>query len=134
MTLPPQATKTLSELAVLHGTDKGPDGHGFTSVYARILDPVRQTVSRVLEIGVYTGASIRMWRDYFPNAMIIGADENLANATPTGERTKLVAADQSRVDSLEQLAAKGPFDVIIDDGSHAPEHQVLTFQTLFCMM
>ena len=72
-----------------------------------------------------------MWRDYFPYATIHGADIDIGQATPTGERTLIIAADQGNVADLERLAALGPFDVIIDDGSHYADHQIQTFETLF---
>src|SRR5262249_29136627 len=123
--------KTLGELALTYGTDKGPNGHNYTAIYARYLEPLRSTASNLLEIGVGRGASIRMWHDYFPGAVLSGADCGPPQAEPPGDRTQLFSVDESRPDTLQVLAAYAPFDVAIDDGSHAPEHQILTFQTLF---
>lgn len=63
---------TLTELGRKYGTDKV--AHGFTDIYGALLDRDRGQVQRVLEVGVYYGASLTMWRDYFQNANVVGVD------------------------------------------------------------
>jgi hypothetical protein len=77
------------------------------------------------------GASLLMWRDYFPEAQIYACDireETLFQA----ERIKTIECDQSDVLSLLKMVGEfgGEFDIIIDDGSHIKEHQILTAKTL----
>ena len=48
--------------------------HNYVPLFVRHFEPCRTTVRRVLEIGVEAGTSLRMWRDYFPNAEIWGFD------------------------------------------------------------
>jgi hypothetical protein len=73
-----------------------------------------------------------MWLELFPNAYIYGMD---IDKEYSGERYSVVKGDQSKQADLEKLNAlisanKGLF-FINDDGSHIPEHQLLTFNTLF---
>ena len=46
-------------------------------------------------------------------------------------RARAIKADQSREDDLRKLKEIGPWTVVVDDGSHVPQHQLLTFQRLF---
>lgn len=103
---------SLGELASLHGTDKGPDGHGYTDHYERLLTPLRRDPIRLLEIGVYRGASLRMWVDWLPNAEITGVDIDPVG-TVDGPRVRTVVSDFRDVPG-------GSWDVVVDDGSHNP--------------
>jgi hypothetical protein len=83
----------------------------------------------VLEIGIYRGASLQMWRDYFPNAQVYGLDIN--DVKVMGERIHVVRGDQSDDELLARIRELGPFDVIIDDGSHFGTDVHATFAGLF---
>jgi Methyltransferase domain len=117
--------KTLDELAREQGADKSGERHGFAAVYEQLLEPRRDETLTLLEIGVLEGASLRMWRDYFPAARIFGIDflESAGQAAPPGT-TVLIgnATDTPFLDAV--LEATGPLDVIIDDGGHRPEQQL----------
>jgi hypothetical protein len=115
----------LDELAVANGADKSSELHGFTAVYERLLEPRRDEAVTLLEIGVFEGASLRMWRDYFPIARIFGIDflESAGQAAPPGTTTLIGnATDTEFLDTLVETT--GPLDVIIDDGGHRPEQQL----------
>jgi len=76
-----------------------------------------------------------MWRDYFPNAQILGCDI-LESALFEEERIKTVCTDQSDPASLQKLANYTKIfdkyvDLIIDDGSHDVIHMNLSFYTLW---
>jgi hypothetical protein len=62
--------ETLDELALKHGADKSSEQHAFTAVYERFLEPLRELPITMLEIGVFEGASVRMWRDNYQLARI----------------------------------------------------------------
>lgn len=136
----------LSQLAVNYGCDKDPSiFHGYTPFYDELLK-YRQ-VNRVLEIGIGTtnamkhlktyepGASLRMWRDYFPSAGIWGLD-NDASVMFEEERIHTMVCDQSSEESLRETARKlgGKFDFILDDGSHQLNHQALTAAILIPLL
>ena len=65
-------TAELLDLGTRHRTDKV--DHGFLEVYAERFGPIRGRVRRVLEVGVFFGASILLWRDFFPRATVYGLD------------------------------------------------------------
>lgn len=128
----------LCELARKYETDKGGEHfaagsvcHYYTQVYHAYLNARRPRVGRVLELGVNKGGSLRMWQEYFPNALIVGVDcapdclfHDLRIHCELGDETDPIA--MRRIARLH-----GPFDVIIDDGSHEPEHQFGAAVNLF---
>lgn len=102
-------------------------------IYHRHLERYRGKPVRVLEIGVYRGGGLTMWRRYFgPDAVIVGADIDEAAVRATQGRFVVELGDQSDPDFLRSLHEKhGPFDVVIDDGGHTMEQQIVTTETLF---
>lgn len=104
-------------------------GHNYLPIYDRYFAPIRQDVRKVLEIGVQSGNSLRMWRDYFPNAEIYGLDLDPACKAVEEDRIRIAIGDQSNESDLAKLP--DDFDIIIDDGSHIPAHQINTFRYLF---
>lgn len=120
-----------------HGTDKL-FVHHYEAEYERHLAPLRDLPLRVLEIGVggygvpgKGGESLRVWRDYGPQWQITGIDiEDKSHVD--GERIRTAICDQSKPDQLIGLDQSfGPFDLIIDDGSHIQGHIETSFRTLF---
>jgi hypothetical protein len=123
----------LCELALKYGTDKYP---WYTLFYEALLRDRRNSIARVLEIGIGTpeamahvpgyrpGASLRMWRDYFPNAEIFGVDID-ERALFSEDRIKTVWGSQDQVQSV------GGVDLVIDDASHCPEDQINSASVLF---
>lgn len=88
---------------------------------------------RVLEIGVYSGGSLSMWREYFGReSRIVGVDIEAACQVYAGEGIQIVIGDQGdRGFWREFCRTTEPFDVVIDDGSHVPEHQRVTFEGIY---
>lgn len=125
-------TTLLTTLAGKHGTDKGMSLHGYSEVYEYFLYPLKNSASRIFEIGVLEGASLRMWRDYFPKASIHGID--IADTSRyDGERLKTYIADQGNRQQLQTVmdASGGDFDVIVDDGGHSMDLQQVSLGFLF---
>lgn len=131
----------LSAIAVEMGTDKGPFGHYYTSVYHDVLNIGRDTCKKVLEIGVLQGSSLRMWLKYFKNATVYGIDKSFPffeYKDNTGTRLKLFYADQGNPNDLNEFlrlhcmpSDKASFDLIVDDGSHMQHHQQISLACLF---
>lgn len=132
----------LCDLAKKYGCDKTVSiFHDYTPFYDQLLQG--RTVTRVLEIGIGSvasmshvkdykpGASLRMWREYFPEAVIWGLD-NDPGVMINEERIRSLPCDQGNQQSLTRVAYDlgGHFDLIIDDGSHQLKHQALTANTL----
>lgn len=121
----------LCELAKKHHTDKGGrhyrygDGdsdtcHEYTPLYYHMFCGREHEVKRVLEIGVNMGCSLRMWKEFFPNAEIIGIDT--ADCSRFNEdRIKVFRADGTNPEQMKAVmdaAGHAPFDLVVDDGSH----------------
>lgn len=115
-----------------------PGGHKwwhYFRVYENIIGPFRSEPIRLLEVGVYKGGSLAMWRKYLhPASVIVGLDIDGACAQhdrPT-EKVHVRIGDQSDEAFLRGVVEEfGPFDVIIDDGSHVCSHMIKTFDYLF---
>jgi hypothetical protein len=72
-----------------------------------------------------------MWQRYFPNAMVYGLDI-YEKRLGLGSRIVTIKGSQSDVEVLGELAARyGPFDLIVDDGSHIGSDQQVSFRALF---
>lgn len=126
----------LCELALKYDTDKCPEwrggtGHEYTPFYHHYLFRDLRP-KRVLEIGICTGASLRMWEEYWPEAVIWGADVD-RNTFINEDRIKSLYVDQRDDRSLVSLSLwfwEQHLDLIIDDGSHSQQDQWRTAQTL----
>jgi 23S rRNA U2552 (ribose-2'-O)-methylase RlmE/FtsJ len=122
----------LDELGLKFATDKASSGHNYLDLYERYFSAIRDKNVKILEIGVLNGSSLAVWEAYFPNAKIIGADINPATKIFERSRVQIEILDQSNIEQLVQLGLKhGPFDVIIEDGSHFWDHQITSLKTLF---
>ena len=126
----------LDLLAALYGTDKFGE-HEYTPVYEELMRASRRKAVRLLEIGVggYAGAlggeSLRMWESYFRRGRIYGIDLYDKAALSAG-RVQVFQCSQADAPRLTSLAQElGPFDFIIDDGSHLNAHQIETFGILW---
>ena len=122
--------ESLDTIGLRHGTDKASNANDFLSFYARYLEPMREGSVKVLEFGVLNGASLRTWREYFPRGSIIGVDSNPDTLAHASDRISIEIANQSNETDLKRVASLGPFDLVLDDGSHIWSHQIRTFQLL----
>ncbi|HEX5327835.1 MAG TPA: class I SAM-dependent methyltransferase [Acetobacteraceae bacterium] len=116
----------------LFGSDKeSDDGHSYGATYHELLRGLRYRPIRLLEIGVLSGDSLLGWRAFLPRATIVGCDIR-PKPHCAHRRIRTYVTDQSSAADLAALAAaEGPFDVIIDDGSHISDHQITSFYALF---
>ena len=64
---------SLVELVDNSRTDKN-TVHSYLELYEKLLCGKKTTAKNVLEIGIYNGGSIKLWSDYFTNAIIYGLD------------------------------------------------------------
>jgi mycinamicin biosynthesis methyltransferase MycE-like protein len=128
----------LGALAVRYGSDKWGQTHWFTQHYERHFGPLRDAPLRLLEIGVggygdeqSGGGSLKMWRRFFRRATIFGLDV-FDKSELNGPRLQVLRGDQNDPAELAALAEEyGPFDIVIDDGSHINEHVLTSFRALF---
>jgi hypothetical protein len=123
----------LPHILALFGTDKQrPDQHSYGEVYKRLFRGLRYRPLRILEIGVLNGDSLLAWRAFFPRAVTVGMDINDRRSFSMGTRTRVYQGDQGSAADLSNIcSAEGPFDIVIDDGSHLSRHQRFSFLQVF---
>lgn len=130
----------LTKLANLYASDKGTIApvighHGprlhFTPVYSDYFEQLRNEEISILEIGIGSGPSLKMWYDYFPKASISAIDI-VPQKHHENDRVRTYVCDQSDRFSLMHIMEnmKAP-DIIIDDGSHVVSHQQISLGFLF---
>jgi len=122
----------LYELGAKHNTDKV-FHHEYHVIYDFFLKQFYNYSGSMLEIGIQHSNSLKMWLELFPNAYIYGLDIDISDV---GHRYSIIKGDQSNTEHLVYLNSiistqTKPLFFINDDGSHIPEHQLLTFNTLF---
>jgi hypothetical protein len=133
----------LCILAFKNKTDKCPKiKHTYTPYYYDILSPIQDKCKNLLEFGIgfnnYTegalqGGSLKMWREFFPNASLIGLDFN-KDLLFKDDRIDTFFTDQKSeeilINTKGDILTKYPnlvsdkFDMILDDGSHDYEDQI----------
>jgi hypothetical protein len=128
----------LDDLALSYGTDKSSAGHGYTKWYRQHLEHMRDEPLTLLELGVgghedpaKGGASLRMWRQYLPNARgIVGLDLEKKDFFIDG--VVIYQGSQADPEIIEHVGlAEGPFDVIVDDASHVSSLTIKSFKLLY---
>jgi cephalosporin hydroxylase len=133
--LRPLIKPTLAELALKYVTDKFIDvnifegisigkGHSYIPIYEKYFNKIREQPISLLEIGVFRGASIRMWLDYFEKGLVYGMDIGNPECVIHPRYTPLKMSSTD-IDRLMQLRDE-QFDIIIDDGDHALYAQLTT--------
>lgn len=109
--------------------------HHYFDIYTKHFDRYRDRPIKMLEIGVFRGGSLRMWKDYFHSeSTIVGIDiDKTCKDHEIAERNVFVRiGSQADPDFLAEVNEEfGPFDIILDDGSHKTHHQNISFGALF---
>lgn len=134
----------LAQLCDKYGSDKGEvkttghpywwKSHTYTDFYSQLFDHCRENVKYVFECGLGTnntevksnmsitgkpGASLRVWRDYFPKAKVVGVDID-SGCLFSENRITTHYMDQTDSTSIKNVFKKyrQKFDFIVDDGLH----------------
>ena len=131
-----RAGGSLNLLAALCGTDKY-GVHDYTPVYDEVMARSRAAPVRLLEIGVggfetgVGGESLLMWAAYFPRGQVFGIDLHDKTALSRGRIKVLQCSQTDRPRLVEIARTHGPFEFIVDDGSHVNAHQIESFRILW---
>ncbi len=147
----------LCELAFKYGTDKCPQlKHSYTPFYYEIFKDRRKSIKKVLELGIgyypgmdknewifdpglnrnyHRGASLYMWRDFFPNALIYGADK-VSETIFQDERITTLLVDERKKEDIEGLIRQvgSDVDVVVDDASHKASDQIFAAEILLPLL
>lgn len=120
---------SLTSLAYKYGTDKLV--HGYLPHYDLRFQSLADAPIRLLEIGIYQGASLRMWRDYFHNGQIFGIDHWIP-AIFTDTRIESLHGSQQNPGFMQEVVKQlCNLHIVIDDCSHNPEDQLVSFKFLW---
>jgi hypothetical protein len=105
----------------------------YFEIYERYVAPFKGTACTYLEIGVAKGGSLDIFQEYLGDkARLVGLDVNPECLKEARERVEILIGDQGDPAFLaEAVVPKGPFDIIVDDGGHIPDQQLVSFFTLF---
>ncbi len=107
---------------------------GYLRLYEEVLAPMVDKEVKLLELGIFKGGSLLMWRDYFAKGTIVGVDLNEVGINdPTG-RIRTYFGRQDDVELLDRIAheqAPDGFDIIVDDCAHIGEIARNSFWHLF---
>lgn len=128
---------SLNDIGQKYGTDKSSLHHNYLDTYELYLYPLRDKPIKMLEIGfggyndaTKGGESLWTWLEYFPKAEITCLEYYPKQFSH--ERVNLIIGDQSDHTCLSRIGKDfGPFDLIVDDGSHISAHIIKSFTSLF---
>ncbi len=122
--------RELNGVGVSTDTDKVEHRHNFLNKYEFFLHPFKEKDITLVELGIYKGGSVNMWRKYFKYAHIYGVDidENCTQYVDDGIRA--IITDLSKPEIFDEIEALKP-DIVIDDASHIWSHQISALIALF---
>lgn len=86
----------------------------------------------IMEIGIYSGGSLQMWKEYFgKNCQVYGIDIEKACRVYESDGIKILIGDQSDRAFWKTVKESVPrVDILIDDGGHHPEHQIISLEEM----
>ena len=86
----------------------------------------------IVEVGVYSGGSLDMWKEYFgPQCRVYGVDIEPACKVYEGDRTDIFIGDQADRRFWQSFRKQVPsVDILVDDGGHSPEQQMVTLEEM----
>jgi SAM-dependent methyltransferase len=122
----------LDEIGLKFSTDKSSLYHDYLKKYEKYLPFDRRDKIRILEIGVFNGASLKTWAEYFYNSQVIGLDINQECKALEEGPINIEIGSQSDVNFINWIFEKYKnFDLVIDDGSHLNEDVIFSFSKIF---
>lgn len=147
----------LCKIAYKYGTDKCPQiKHAYTPFYFNLLKNRRESIKKVLEVGIgyyrgmqqnetiydpglkrqyHRGASLYMWRDFFPNAQIYGADIRPEAVFKDDRITTFLCDEKKNEDLVELIKNTGSdIDLVVDDASHHVNDQIFLAKNILHLL
>ncbi len=104
----------------------------YFDIYDRHFRRFRGQEATILEIGIFSGGSLEMWKDYFgPRCRIYGVDIEPACKAYEDDGVKVFIGDQADREFWSRFRREvGAVDIVIDDGGHLPEQQIVSMEEL----
>lgn len=126
----------LQEIHTKYNTDKG-TRHLYLQTYDSLFQNIRNDTKSVLEIGTLFGGSLKLWNEYFPNAIIHGIEDfsqGVGFGSPVNKdeiikdlsnypRINLHVFDSTDVEKINTELSGLSFDIIVDDACHSLDNQ-----------
>ena len=134
-----QTFTPLCQLATKYMTDKSPYNimthrHPYTMIYDMFLRPYQMMGAdlHLGEVGILNGASVRMWREYFPDASLsaFDIDKVALEKVSVIHGVSAYHVDAGEIGGLRQALAEATeggkkFTVLLEDASHRLDHQLI---------
>ena len=130
--------RSVQDIFMSYDTDKRLTFHNYSRQYEKLFSDFRDLPIKYLEIGVFKGGSIKAMREVFKKAQcIVGIDINTQCKEYEDVNANMFVEIGNATDTmlLNKVNSKyGPFDVILDDGSHNNRDVIKTFEALFPLL
>ena len=125
-----------NDLEIIFNEHKGNIIHKwqhYFDIYDSHFKRYRNQKVTILEIGVYKGGSLEMWRKYFgKDCEIVGIDINPLCKRFEDNKTKIFIGSQDDRLFLQGVKKQIPkVDILIDDGGHMMNQLRITFVELY---
>lgn len=114
-----------SSIDTRYGTDKM-TSHSYQDVYNELFYKYKNTCRNILEIGFDGGFALQSYSEYFMNAIVYGIDIKDNRASNVNPNIKVYIGDACSDESINHFNTE--FDIIVEDASHLPEHQIQHFK------
>jgi hypothetical protein len=128
----------LPQIFDRYRSDKNTSFHNYCRQYDRLVQEYRGKPIRLLEIGIFKGESLKIWREVFPNAStIVGVDitPGCKEYEDISRNIFVQIGNATNPEIIQLLQSQyGPFDIIIDDGSHVNRDVIQSFELLFPLL
>jgi SAM-dependent methyltransferase len=118
-------SKTLKEISVSLGYPSDKDtSHNYLPVYQKEFDNINKI--KMLEIGVYTGGSLKLWKDFFIDSEIHGIEDTKRN-----EEVMPGIMHWGKYEDLHYSFEDNYFDYIVNDSMHYAKEQIDAFSLYY---
>lgn len=122
--------KSLDAAGIRHGSTLSSLGRGCLSEWGPWFEPLRQDEFDLLDIGCGNGSSLRLWREWFPAARLVGIDARRSHLSLSIPGCRVVQGDQVEFETYRSLLQEYRFRLVIADGSLHGRDQWQTFRLL----
>jgi hypothetical protein len=129
---------TVDEIFLRYNTDKNQRFHNYSRQYEKLFSDFRDKPIRYLELGVFKGESLKAMRDVLGSAKcIVGVDidSNSKQYENIDSNIFVEIGNTNDKDFIDKINQKyGPFDIVLDDGSHRNDDVIKSFEMLFPLL